>query len=245
MAIANAVPGFTASINGLRFSNGWPDEPAMVVKMPAPIGDIPIGNASNGLCGGMVYTVIDVFTSGLPPIADTTNPPPDSPLYKYIVARLFDSFDLPAGVLKYYEWMTTPDHDSDLLLATRRGVAWLTITQEWPRIRADIDGGSLSPLGLVTVHTSDPMQLGHCHQVLAHAYEVDDTNRLTLHLYDPNTDLPQADGVQLSLDLSAPTKTTAITHNVGIDRPIRGFFRTNYRRSDPSRVVSTSGVSAQ
>lgn len=32
------------------------------------------------------------------------NPPPDgSTLFNYIVGRLFDSFNLPGGVTKYYE----------------------------------------------------------------------------------------------------------------------------------------------
>jgi hypothetical protein len=117
---------------------------------------------------------------------------------------------------------------------TRRGVAWHTITEEWPRIKADIDSGMLSPLGLVTVHTSDPMMMGHNHQVLAYAYEVDGANRLTLRVYDPNTAPPEADDVRLSLDLSNPAQATPITHNVGINGSIRGFFRTAYTFSNPA-----------
>ena len=82
--------------------------------------------------------------------------------------------DLPAGVLTYYTWMTTADHDSGLWFVTRRGVAWKTIKEEWPRVKADIDAGRLCPLGLVTVRGADPRALGHNHQVLAYAYEVDD-----------------------------------------------------------------------
>jgi hypothetical protein len=240
MAGQQAVPGFRASVNGLHFTNSWPHEPDIVVDV-SPLGKVPIGDARNGLCGGMVYTVMDVFTAGLAPIPDTTNPAPGSPLFKYIVARLFASFDLPGGVLKYYEWMNTPDHDTGIWFVTRRGVAWHTIKQEWPRIKADIDGGRLAPLGLVTVRSADPTMLGHNHQVLAYAYDVDDTNRLTLHLYDPNTPASRADDVRLSLDLSRPTRSTAITHNVNIARPIRGFFRTSYTFSDPAALEPTAG----
>jgi hypothetical protein len=132
--------------------------------------------------------------------------------------------------------MTTPDSDTGFWFMTRRGVAWKTIKEEWPKIKADIDGGNLAPLGVVTVYSADPTMLGHNHQVLAYGYEVDDANRLTLHLYDPNTSSSGADDVRLSLDLSNPTKTSPITHNVNISRAIRGFFRTNYVFSDPSAI---------
>ena len=65
MAMSNAVPGFKASVNGLHFTNSWPPEPDIIVNVP-PLGNVTIGDASNGLCGGMVYTVMDVFQAGLP-----------------------------------------------------------------------------------------------------------------------------------------------------------------------------------
>jgi hypothetical protein len=239
MAAANAVPGFHASVDGLHFTNSWPSEPDIVVDVP-PLGKVAIGDASNGLCGGMVYTVMDVFQAGLPPIPDTVNPAQGSPLFNYLVSRLFASFDLPGGVLKYYNWMITPDHDTGVWFVVRRGLAWHTIVEEWPRIKSDIDSGMLSPLGLVTVSSTDPTMMGHNHQVLAYAYEVDDANRLTLHVYDPNTASTSADDVQLSLDLSNPTHTTPITHNVNIGGEIRGFFRTSYAFSNPAALEPTT-----
>jgi hypothetical protein len=239
MAQHNAVPGFQASVNGLHFTNSWPSEPDIVVDV-SPLGTVPIGDASNGLCGGMVYTVIDVFTAALAPIPDTTNPAQGTPLFNYLVSRLFASFDIPGGVLKYYDWMNTPDHDTGFWFITRRGVAWHTIMEEWPRVKADIDAGVLSPLGLVTVFTTDPTMMGHNHQVLAYAYDVDDSNVLTLHLYDPNTSPTGADDVQLSIDLSNPTHTSAITHNVNINGAIRGFFRTTYTFSNPTTLEPTT-----
>src|SRR6187200_2862767 len=102
-----AVPGFSASQNGLAFTNSWPHQPNVVLDVPG-IGKLPIGDASNGLCGGMVFLVRDVFDAGLPPLT-AGRPAQGTPLYDYIVRRLFDSFDLPTGVLRYYEWMHTPD----------------------------------------------------------------------------------------------------------------------------------------
>lgn len=239
MAVSNAVPGFKASVDGLHFTNSWPSEPDIVIDL-GPLGKVPIGDASNGLCGGMVYTAMDVFTAGLPPIPDTRQPAQGSALFNYIVSRLFASFDIPAGVSTYYEWMNTPDHDTGIWFLTRRGVSWKTINEEWPKIKADIDGGMLSPLGLVTVYSTDPTMMGHNHQVLAYAYELDDAHRLTLHLYDPNTEPPDADGVHLSLDLSNPAHTSPITHNVNIGRGIRGFFRSKYVFNNPAALEPTT-----
>lgn len=230
---SNAVSDFLPSTNGLKFVNSWPSEPDIVVSVPE-IGDVHIGNASNGLCGGMAFAVRDFFEAKLPVVADTETPSQGSPLFTYIVARLFDSFNLPDGVLKYFRWMNTPDGDTGIWVATLRGVAWMTIIEELPNIKADIDAGHPSALGLVTIHTTDPTLLGRNHQVLAYAYSQDDAGNLQLKICDPNTGAADADGVVISLNVSDPTKVTPITHNVGISDPIRGFFRIVYTADDPS-----------
>ena len=81
------------------------------------------------------------------------------------------------------------------------GRAWQTIHDAWPQVRADIDAGHPSPLGLVTVKSSDPWQLKHDHQVLAYGYELDE-GILALSVYDPN--LPGRDDVRLSLSIADP-----------------------------------------
>ena len=184
-----SVPNFLPSTNGLRFVNSWPKEPTIKVSVPG-VGTVGIGDASGGLCGGMAFTVRDVFQSGLPPLEDA-RPPEGSPLFEYIVQRLMDSFNLPDGVLKYYQWMNTDDGDTELWMVQHRGVAWRTINDEFPKIKGDIDRGHPSPLGLVTVKSANPKDLGRNHQV--HAYGYDYTgDELTVHLYDPNTIRPRA-----------------------------------------------------
>jgi hypothetical protein len=59
------VPAFLPSRNGLAFTNPWPAEPDIVVDVPV-VGKIAVGSASNGLCGGMVFTVLDTVTAGRP-----------------------------------------------------------------------------------------------------------------------------------------------------------------------------------
>lgn len=236
MSRSGAVPNFKPSVNGLPFANSWPTEPDITVYIDPPVGNIAIGNADNGLCGGMVFTVRDFYQAKLLPPPNTANPPSGSPLFNYIVNRLLASFNIPWGVLKYLEWMITPDHDTGSWIFTRRGLAWRTIVEELPQIMDDIDQGVLSPLGLVTVYSLWPSDLGKNHQVLAYAYQQDDFGNVTLQLYDPNS--PLFDGVFLSLNNNNPTHTTPITGNVNIPDPIRGFFRVDYSYSDPSQVGS-------
>ena len=52
----------------------------------------------------MAYTVRDFFESRLPVPGNPANPVLHSPLYDYIVRRLFDSFDIPNGVAAYLAW---------------------------------------------------------------------------------------------------------------------------------------------
>jgi len=158
-------------------------------------------------------------------VPQATPPAAQSPLFSYIVGRLFDSFNIPDGVLEYYSWMNTPDADTGVWFATRRGVAWMTVEQEWPVIKATIDSGHPCPLGLVTVSSADPAQLGHNHQVMAYAYELDDAGNPA-----------SADQVQMSLNVSNPSKTTPIANNIAIGRPVRGFFHVDYRPHDPSAL---------
>jgi len=230
----NAVPNFVASRDGFQFVNDWPSQPDFVINLPVA-GTVKIGNASNGLCGGMVYAVRDFYEAKVPTPTDP-RPAAGTPLYSFIVRRLFDSFDLPGGVVKYYNWMNLPDADQSLLAITRHGIGWHTITEEWPQIKADIDGGHPCPLGLVTVQSMNPMDLGMCHQVLAYAYDLEGST-LTVDLYDPNTDPGSADACSMSLDIGNPSKKVGITHNVGISDPIRGFFRTRYQPADPSQFA--------
>lgn len=233
---SNLVSNFLPNHNGLRFINYWPENtPHYSAK--TSLGDITIGDAHNGLCGGMVFTVVDFFEAGLQAPTEVAPPEFDSPLYNYIVRRLYDSFNLPTGFLKYYEWMTTPEHDSGIWLFNRRGVSWSTVVREWPKLRAIIDSGHPCPIGLVTMLSVNPRDLGNNHQVLAYGYDLDENNNLTLHLYDPNTLNWRANDVRLSVSLNNPSKGSSIVHNVNIGHQIRGFFVVDYSFSDPSGLL--------
>ena len=61
-------------------------------------GSIGVGDASTGLCGGMVYTVADLFAAGVPVPPDREPPANGSPRFKSIVRRQVESL----------AWLTVP-----------------------------------------------------------------------------------------------------------------------------------------
>jgi len=224
-----SVPGFSPSSFGFRFPNQFPRVPLRRIGIPG-IVSVPIGDASNGLCGGMVFAARDYFEEGRTPPSRTTAPS-KGVLYDYLVKRLFDSFNLPYGPVRYLELMhpSLPDGEtvwSRLGLAPH-GRAWVMVRQEWPKIQAEIDSGHPSPLGLVRVKSTNPFDLRDDHQVLAYAYDLAGSV-LTLSIYDPNW--PTRDDVTLTLDTADPTNAAAVKVSPP-DWPVFAFFRVNYRRA--------------
>jgi hypothetical protein len=201
-------------VHGFAFDNAWPPGPAISVRTPA--GRFGIGNAALGLCGGMVFAALDYWQAGREPPAD--RPAPGAPLYRFIVRRLLQSWRLPAGVMRYYLGMLTPDSD----LANR------TISREWPRIRALLDGGQPATLGVVTVASANPFLLGHNHQVVAYSYELADAG-VTVLVYDPNSG--PDDAVAIRFSTTAPA--LGFAHNLAVSWPVRGFFLTGYTPVEP------------
>jgi hypothetical protein len=233
MINTGAVPNFSPSENGFGFTNSFPPVPDFVINL-GPVGRVPLGDASQGLCGGMAFAVRDYFEAGRPIPADTEPPAAQTPLFRFITTRLIDSFNVPTGVIKYATWMVLPFADLHLVIGSRAGTFSRTVTTSWPQVRAEIDSGHPSPLGLVTVHTTDITQIGKCHQVLAYGYQVDAGGTVTLDVYDPNTDHATADQVWINFDASDPTSASPITHNINIGEPtLHGFFRSAYAPAVP------------
>jgi hypothetical protein len=224
------LTGFKPSTSGLHYANSWPSEPDL--QVPTPFGPIGIGDAANGLCGGMAFAVGDLFMAHRQPPADTSNPSGGSGAFNYIVGRLFDSFNLPGGVAEYYTWMQLPTHDT---LLGPKGTSDLTINSTMPIVRQSIDAGRPMPLGLVCVHSTDPTMLGHNHQVLAYGYQ-DSGSTTTVKVYDPNH--PNNDTVSITFDHTNPAHTTAFNYSTG-DHSVLGFFACNwYSPHDPSALFA-------
>lgn len=220
---------FLPSRHGFAFTNAWPSQPA--VSVDTHFGRIAIGNAAAGLCGGMVFVALDYWYGRVVP--PTIQPALGEPLYREIVQRLIDSWDLPAGVAHYYACMGLPDADKDVdvlghRIVVARGLTWRTIRTQWPQIRADLDRGVPAPLGVVTVASIKPADLGLNHQVLAYDYDRSGS-AVGVRVYDPNSG--QRDDIRIRFDEDAPTG--GFTHNLDIGRPVRGFFRTEYAPVPP------------
>ena len=225
-----AVPEFLPSTSGFRFPNHWPNEALIrVIKMPDPFGDITLGNASNGICGGMAYAIADYYNVGERPPLQTNNPGGiGDPLFDYLVDRLIDSLNLPDGVLTYYQYMDPAYPDTPRIDAIGR--AWVMAHQGFPAVMNAVDAGRLCPLGLIMIKSLLPTDLGHNHQVLAYAYQLTGS-QATIWVYDPNS--PEADDVTLSFDLSNASEPIHVQHNVNSDGPVYAFFATNYSPAHP------------
>ena len=103
-----------------------------------------------------------------------------------------------------------------------------------PAVRASIDSGHPCPLALVRVHSANPADLGHNHQVLAYGYE-DAGPTTTVRIYDPNC--PNDDGVTITFDTSHPEHTTDFTHSRDASPAILGFFADAVRAAQPVAAV--------
>ncbi len=180
-----------------------------------------------------MFAALDYWYAGLPVPLD--QPAPGTPLYAFLVRRIIDSWRVPTGVAQYYSWMNLPETDAGFTAFGRRviverGVRSRTLTQQWPQIQADLDRGLPCALGLVTVASKNPADLGHNHQVLAYGYEASGAS-VTLRVYDPNSG--QDDGVTIAFNPAAVDPATPFPSNVNIGWPIRGFFRTPYAPARP------------
>ena len=184
MVESNAVPGFLPSTHGLHFANRFPPGPTLRFG-PIDPRWFGIGDASAGLCGGMAWYVRERFGAGLGVPTDTEPPANGSPLFQALVRRQVQSLDWLRVPLRFW-WMGAMSPER----AARR-----SREVEWPRIRADIDAGRLSMVGLVRHTGFNPFRQTQSHQVLAFGYEVAG-DAITFRIYDPNW--PGRDDLTLS-----------------------------------------------
>ncbi len=245
------VAGFLPSTSGMRFTNHFPTGiPIVTIPIPGAGRSIPIGDASNGVCGGMVYAALDLFLAKprlrVPETASA--PPGSSTLMTYVTRRLVDSFALDHGVAsnvaRYLRLMSTPDRDAFII----DGVGSVMAHQEWPKVKRDLDADRPCPLGLVAGGRVSPMdfstkveRLGHCHQVLAYGYDLD-AGHLTLHVYDPND--PGTDTSTIEVDLSDTSGgATLATDRISSRISGHGSFRAFFRHDHYVPVQPPTGVS--
>jgi hypothetical protein len=230
------VPQFQPSTNGFPFTNAWPSNPIRQFRL-GNVATLNIGDAANGLCGGMSFTVADLHHAGLTPGA-LAQPQAGSAQYDYIVDRQITSFDDGRLPLRFYKLMSTtrPQRESWLEeMLGRFGVdrhsrTWTMVSVEWPGIQRSLDAGELVMLGLVRIVSDDPMMLSHNHQVIAWGYDTAGTT-VTLRICDPNW--PRQEDVMLGFDTADPRGTITPSWSKPDDAPVC-FFRAPYAAIDPT-----------
>ncbi|MHB8399396.1 MAG: hypothetical protein ACYDCI_10765 [Candidatus Limnocylindrales bacterium] len=219
--ISAVVPGFLPSTHGLRFVNRFPPQRTLFLRIAGrPI--LALGNAADGLCGGMCLVVRQRFEGGLEPWLETEPPDGGSPHFRELVRRQIDTFEFGLVPLRLYSLMTPRPTRATRWsrLLHRPPLAEEMVRREWPRIRADIDAGRLSMVGLVRVRSADPRLLGRNHQVLCYGYRLDGDS-LALAIYDPNH--PLDDSVEVRLRLSEDRRSAAVSSSTG--EPLVAFLR--------------------
>jgi hypothetical protein len=214
------IPGFLPSTSGFHFANAWPSGPTVRFG-PFDPRVVGIGDASTGLCGGMVYTISDLFIAGVPVPPDREPPANGSPRFKSIVRRQVESL----------AWLTVP-----VRFWLRMAIggsfggdrARSTFEQEWPTAKAWLEGNRLVPIGLIRVASTNPRDLTKNHQVIAWGY-AEDGRGVTLRLYDPNW--PDRDDVTVAIHLDPALRPASMEQSTG--EPLLGYFSYGYTKADP------------
>jgi hypothetical protein len=217
---SNTVPGFAPSRNGFHFSNSWPSGPTIRIG-PIDPRRVGVGDASTGLCGGMVFTVRDLFEAGVAVPPDHQPPANGSPRFASIVRRQVESLDWLRLPLRFW-WRSAMGGS----LGGDRARA--SFESEWPRIKAEIDAGRLAMLGLIRVARFNPFGLTGNHQVMAYGY-AEDGRGVTLNLYDPNW--PDRDDVTAMIHVDPALRPSGLDQSTG--EPLLGLFLASYSPSDP------------
>ena len=214
------IPEFTPSTHGFHFANAWPSGPTIKFG-PVDPRIVGIGDASNGLCGGMVYSVADLHGARLPVPPDREPFANGSPRFKAIVRRQVQSlYWLTVPVRFWLRMALGGSFGGDRARATFAG--------EWPKARAALDRGELVPFGLVRISATDPRKLTHNHQVVAWGY-VEDGRSVNVRIYDPNW--PDRDDVSVTIHVDNALRPTSLSQSTG--ESLLGWFVLPYRKADP------------
>lgn len=225
------VDGFAPSRNGLHFANRFPHVHPLRLRI-GPL-DLGVGDAADGLCGGMSYVVRDLWEAGrLTPPRDTQAPAQGTRRFHALVERQIESFDFLRAPLRFYDLQAFRPDRSDAVARRlgRRSRTAETAVLEWPKIRSELDAGRLALVGLVRATGLDPFVMRRHHQVVAYGYDVDG-DRLALHVYDPNH--PDRDDVEVRLRLGIERRGPG-TFLQTTGEELFAFWLLPYRAADPA-----------
>jgi hypothetical protein len=172
----------------------------------------------------MAFVAADRYTRGAAAPSEDAPPAFGTPLFREIVDRQFDSF----GAL-----FQVPARFALAAFEGDRRRLRHSIRTAWPAVRADIDAGRLSMVGLVRRAGFAVTAPDFGHQVVAYRYEAS-RERVTIGIYDPNH--PGDDTVELVLERGADGEIR-MAQSTG--EPLLGLLTLPWRPS--TRVTAAAG----
>ncbi|MEZ4591886.1 MAG: hypothetical protein R3D55_12215 [Chloroflexota bacterium] len=220
---------FVPATHGFQYVNRYPGYwiPFSVPSIP----DIPSVSNIYGLCGGMCATAMDFLLAGRPIPQRRRRPGRITPLHRYIHKRQVDSLTGGTQVVRFARWMALPDKAVHLRTA-----------EELKQIRANLDKGIPTPIGMVYVSTKDTMQIWQNHQILACAYEELGNGRIRILVYDPN--YPRRNDVFVESWPDPETGGVASVQRIGKkDKVTRGYFVMPYEPVIPPAILDDDAAS--
>ena len=105
--------------------------------------EISVGDAANGLCGGMAFVTADHHNAGAPIWADSEPPTEGSDHFKALVRRQLDSFDFGLLPARFYLMQAFRNDEANSWSSILHvdGRAARTARDEWPTVQARLDAG--------------------------------------------------------------------------------------------------------
>lgn len=239
---------FTPETCGFYFPNSFTGSYTLK-KSIGPIDEI--GDASNGMCGGMVFAARDYFehdrspwpedlTDRSPPNSPVSSEPPaeDTALFDFLSERLFDSFEPSSGNVLgaglYQTLMNSANVKKWYQVKKSRNEV---MRDHWEdTIRPTLENGTPCPLGLIHVDThGKPFKtglnrIGENHQVLAYGYRREG-DVIEIFVYDPN--YPKDDAMKVQFTKKDSLKNWFEPTYVGSSKPLYAFFSVSYSPMSP------------
>ncbi len=213
----STVLAFRPSSHGLAYANRFP------VALEVPLGFTSWELSTDfGLCGGMIYRVLDAWESSQSIDRSPVRPRLGSEAYWRLVRRQAETL-VPGVWAKVLEWQQRPDRERRWcpLTSLRRSVP-----RELRTLEARIDRGWVVPICLIRrFGFANP---SYNHQVLVYGYERSGTT-MTLRIYDPNH--PNDDTVTLEVTLGR--RRLYMRQSTGESN--RGLFVMSYDRQRAGR----------
>lgn len=209
-----STTGFRPQSHGFKFVNRF----TIHRRIPLPLGgSVDLGDLVIGLCGGMCFTALDCYHSGVPIPSHRTVPQVGSKLYRHLVTKQVESLIPPDGVFKVLIWTAKED-----------GYVWRhTAGTEFRKLRSRLDKRQPAVLALIRVRWGEDPGLNH--QVVARAYDYDEqSGKVAIMLYDPNHP-----GKEPRLTMSVAQPLRGINAKESTGERLRGFFVIDYKPGKP------------